>query len=278
MINKIIPLFGKRRGGGAIPSRLLLDDYPDASVAYSLRYLRTGYIGSPVIKVRRSSDNLLADFTPEEITNGTLVSWVGAGNNGFVNTWFDQSLFIRNAVQTTFTSQPIIIESGVLLTSNLKPTIKFNGKSLIHNLSLTGISYLHSLFAVGQVIAPVSYGDWFLIGNNSDSVNGINLLSQASITPSNWGTFQGISRPSNSNINDSLQHLCTMIRDTSITANGNFFLDEVSDGTYTGTSGGLSKSIGRLNQCNDFISEIVLYPSNQTSNRVGIETNIKKYY
>lgn len=277
MINKIVPLFGKRRGG-FVPSGLLLDDYPDAAVAYSLRYLRTGYIGSPIIKVRRSSDNLLADFTPEEITNGTLVSWVGAGNNGFVHTWFDQSLFIRNAVQTTFTSQPIIIESGVLLTSNLKPTIKFNGKALIHNLSLTGISSLHSLFAVGQVIAPVSYAAWFLIGNNADAVNGISLLSQASITPSNWGTYAVRPRPSNSNINDSLQHLCTMIRDTSITDNGNFFLDEVSDGTYIATSGGVSKSIGQLNQCNDFISEIVLYPSNQTSNRVGIETNIKNYY
>jgi hypothetical protein len=35
---------------------LLLDDYPNAAVAYSLRKLRTDYTGNS-IRVRRSSDN-----------------------------------------------------------------------------------------------------------------------------------------------------------------------------------------------------------------------------
>ena len=278
MINKIIPYFGRRRVGGVVPSNPLLDDYPNAAAAYSLRYLRTGYIGSPVIRVRRSSDNLQADFKPIEITDGTLKSWVGVGNDGFVTIWYDQSLFARNASQITFNSQPQIVSNGTVLTSSGKPSVKFVNTSLIHNITITGISSLHSLFAVGQVISPTAYGDWFLSGNNADSANGINLLSQSSTTPSNWGTFQGNSKPSNSNINDSLPHLCTMIRNTSITSNGSFYLDNISDGTYSGTSGGLTMSIGRVNNCNDYISEILFYNQDQTTNRIGIESNINAYY
>jgi len=43
------------------PSSLLLDLYPGATVAYSLRKLRTAYSGS-AIRVRRSSDNTEQDF------------------------------------------------------------------------------------------------------------------------------------------------------------------------------------------------------------------------
>ena len=49
--------------GGAVKilGTLLLDLYPGASAAYSLRQLRTAYEG-PAIKVRRSSDDELQDI------------------------------------------------------------------------------------------------------------------------------------------------------------------------------------------------------------------------
>ncbi len=48
------------RSGGGAPS-LLLDTYTGASVAYSLRQLRTAYTGA-AIRVRRSSDNAEQDI------------------------------------------------------------------------------------------------------------------------------------------------------------------------------------------------------------------------
>jgi hypothetical protein len=54
---------------------LLLDLYPNAAVAYSLRKLRTAYSGS-AIRVRRSVDNTEQDFGFDEI-NDTLTDWVG---------------------------------------------------------------------------------------------------------------------------------------------------------------------------------------------------------
>ena len=60
-----------------------------ANAAYSLRYVYQDYSGS-VVRVRRSSDNEEQDFDPTGITNGALESFVGAGNDGFVTTWYNQ--------------------------------------------------------------------------------------------------------------------------------------------------------------------------------------------
>jgi hypothetical protein len=105
--------------------KFLLDQYGGAAAAYSLRRLRTAYTGAAV-RVRRSNDNAEANFTPEEITNGTLLSWVGA-NNGLVVTWFDQSGNGRDATQATAGNQPTIVSSGVLETLNSKPAILWPG-------------------------------------------------------------------------------------------------------------------------------------------------------
>lgn len=54
----------------------LLDYYPDAAAAYSLRELSQEWIGQPVVRVRRSSDNAERDFTAAEVIDGTMLSWI----------------------------------------------------------------------------------------------------------------------------------------------------------------------------------------------------------
>jgi len=95
-------------------SPLLLDLYPDADAAYSLRKLRTAYSGS-AIRVRRSSDNAEQDinFVGNELDTGSLLSFVGAGD-GFVSIWYDQSGSGNNITQLTATSQSRIVIGGVL--------------------------------------------------------------------------------------------------------------------------------------------------------------------
>jgi hypothetical protein len=57
---------------------LLLDDYPNAAVAYSLRQLRTAYTGA-AIRVRRSSDNAEQDinFVSGDLDTQSLLDFVG---------------------------------------------------------------------------------------------------------------------------------------------------------------------------------------------------------
>ena len=70
---------------------LLLDTYPSAAVAYSLRKLRTDYSGN-AIRVRRSSDNAEQDFgfSGNDLDTASLLTFCGACN-GFITTWYDQS-------------------------------------------------------------------------------------------------------------------------------------------------------------------------------------------
>ena len=108
--------------------RGLLDLYPGAAAAYSLRALSASFLNQPIIRVRRSSDNTESDFTAAQITDGTLTTWTGA-NDGFVRTWYDQSGNARNAEQTTAGSQPQIVSSGSLVTDGGLPAVRYNGTS-----------------------------------------------------------------------------------------------------------------------------------------------------
>lgn len=123
-------------------SALLLDLYPNAAAAYSLRKLRTAYTGS-AIRVRRSSDNAEQDinFVGNELDTSSLLTFVGAGD-GFVTTWYDQSGSGFNAAQSTAASQPKIVSSGVIELENGKPAITTSGaKNLntgIVNLGVSG--------------------------------------------------------------------------------------------------------------------------------------------
>lgn len=113
--------------GGSYASFVgLLDLYP-ATVAYSLRKLRSSVTN--VIRVRRTGDNLERDFTADEITNGTLVSWVISGGglqNGRVVIRYDQTGNGIHSTQSNAANQPFIVENGVLNVENGKPCIKKN--------------------------------------------------------------------------------------------------------------------------------------------------------
>jgi hypothetical protein len=67
----------------------LLQLAPGASAAYSLRSLNRDFIS--LVKVRRDSDNAEREFSSNEIKLGDMEDWVGAGNNGFIKTLYDQT-------------------------------------------------------------------------------------------------------------------------------------------------------------------------------------------
>jgi hypothetical protein len=77
--------------------------------------------------VRRSSDNTTDTFSEEQILSGALASWVGAGNNGFIKTFYDQSGNSVNLTQSTNASQPQIVSSGSLLLDGSNPSIFLDG-------------------------------------------------------------------------------------------------------------------------------------------------------
>jgi hypothetical protein len=116
----------------------LLDLVPGAAAAYSLRSLSNSY-ADPVVTVRRSSDDAEENFTASEVADGTLAAFCGAGD-GFVYRWWDQSGNANHAVAPADANEPQIVDSGVVITEEGKPAIKFDGSDY----------YLNTPYAAGD--------------------------------------------------------------------------------------------------------------------------------
>ena len=121
----------------------LLDVYPNAKAAYSLRKLSSTYTGS-CIRVRRSSDNTEQDigFVSNELDTTALLSFVGA-NNGHVTTWYNQKGTGDNLNNITAINHPLIVNSGVVETVNGKPAILGDSNDLLAAGNTTTFKYLH---------------------------------------------------------------------------------------------------------------------------------------
>jgi hypothetical protein len=262
-------------------SPFLLDTYPGAAAAYSLRQLRTGVTN--VVRVRRSSDNAELDFTAAQVTNGTLTGWVGAGNNGFVRTWYDQSGNGRDASQTTTSQQPEIVLNGALITEGLKPALSFNGisHSFNHNYSITTASTILAvakLTAVASSVEPI----YEATAPNTSLRNG--MIGDAN-NSGQWGTYmnswklsgysaQGTRRLMIS-ISDGLTSgtvqntLATNGAVTTVTDTGRYAGDALDRRSIMRTSLDFTRGV---------VQEIIVWPTAQTSSRVGIESNINGHY
>lgn len=280
--------------GGGIP--LLLDLYPGAIGAWSLRKLRAGY-GGTAIRVRRASDNAEQNIGFDalgDLDTSALTAFC-TGTNGFVTTWYDQSGNNKNGLQISAISQPKIYDSitGVS-TQNGKPTVSFDGTNdfldcgLINggtkpaNYSSMNVSRYSSLatirFAFGSINSGGSTTNGYLL-------NGIRSSKSENI----FGDGVGGGTIANSVLN----HTTNQQLNSSYYTGGNtiqMYRDGLGLGlTYlqqgASSCGGteFKTSIARSGEANSgyFIGdqqENIVYPSDQTANRVAIENDIKTYY
>ena len=256
------------RFGGATPIALLLDTYSGAEAAYSLRKLKTGVTN--VVRVRRSSDNTEQNFTPTEITDGTLTTFTGA-NDGFVTTWYDQTGNSNNATQVAAGNQPQLVNNGVVLLSNNNPSLKFGDATNQRHLNHPLTNELDSSFSILSVVQGIT-------GNTpyEGLFTANEMMMLARVNSGNWGTFpQGVS---GTDLYTNTMNLITMISsDGSV---GDFYTNNSSDGSFTNTRGQNRKSIGGISaqEFDGFISEMIIYPLDESTNRTGIESNINAKY
>ena len=265
--------YGKISGGGGLPFTPPLDVYTGAAAAYSLRLLRTAYAGS-AIRVRRSSDNAEQDigFVSGSLDTATLLTFCGAGN-GFVTTWYDQAASV-NLTQITAASQPRIVNAGVLDVVNGKAAILGDGVNDRIFGSIAGLSNPNTGFYVIDKIG------------NSGSVGG--LFSGAAFSGGLLQAATGVYAyqqgpqfgPTYANVNQSLITLKTATTGTNwaMWGNGSAITNSGENiGTSTGNIINFFSQIS-ANFGNAYVQEYILYSSDKTSDRIGLETNINSYY
>ena len=264
-----------------VEGELLLDLYPGAVAAYSLRLLDTAYTGD-VIRVRRASDSAEQDigFDVDGDLDTSALATFCAGTNGFVTTWYDQSGGGNDATQTTTANQPKIYDSvtGVDL-DNAKPSISYDTTDILQ--ASIAISHVPlSVFIVQS--GPATQADiTFDLGTTSSGLEYTRLQSNAGAGQVQQIVVRSVANgiASTSVSDDFDQGLVTIISravdDRSIGVNGGTFVN-LSTSVTTVNSTFLKLGGQPTEQIKQ--QEIILYPSDQSANRAAIEANINEFY
>ena len=243
----------------------LLDDYPGAAAAYSLRLLNSTYTGS-AIRVRRASDNAEQDigFDNNELDTSALATFC-SGTDGFVKTWYDQA-GSNDATQATTSAQPKIYDSvaGVVL-ENGKPIIQDNASAVAHltsSLSLGTGNFAFSVLSTSSSFFCFLEGDasteFLFVGQSGSSAasssNASNITAYLDGGSANLSTRQNVYNEFY------LQQRLLSVE-----------FDMTTAQTTIGYS--FSSSVKMMS-----VQELIVYGSDQSSNRSGIETNINDFY
>jgi len=188
--------------------------------------------------------------------------------DGCVHTWYDQSANANHAVQGTDSEQPKIVDAGSVLLFNSKPCIIPDGVD--DNLLFTNItSTSHYISIVG--------GDTTKGRCLSSSTSYLNFIESGT---NNRYRIDGTIYNLSARILD-VQNLITWTR---VTTNSNFYQNSVLNTNSTVIAnaldlGQLFKNTGDSGTSSDGkFQEVIIYDSDKSSNRTGIETNINTYY
>ena len=288
---------------------LLLDRSFAASpvAAYSLRKISSSYSGN-CVTVRRDSDNLDANigFSGGVLDTSALASHCGSAN-GFVVTWFDQSGNSNDATQPTAPNQPKIYDGSSVrhITENGKPALQMSSNSIklaVSNSKAT-FKFLHdgSDSSTFWVLSPTATRETsgttdhelFETGEFNGSV-GVEITyrsSQFSGTENAQfevknGSANAVDfRTSNGSFNVG-QNLCTFFID----ADNSTAADRIKvglNGNTLETGNTQTAAPSTADSQLDFTiyggftahwQEIVVWNSDQSTNRTGIESNINTFY
>ena len=256
----------------------LLAEYGGAAAAYSLRALNGD--GDSVVRVRRSSDNNEKDFTAEQIELGEMVNWVTEGSataDGFVETWYDQSGNGNDATQLTANDQPRIVISGNLVTSsNGLPAIRVNAQAESFDLDSNIALGNFSLFYAVEHTAFGTSVSW--LSNNSGA-------TYIRYTPTSYNVDAGGVDNGYINLDATLatatNYLISAIRGSGIielSVSGSVQSNTDSNAGTLDVKKIFQRGNNETQGLNGYAQELIIYPTDETANRLAIEANINNQY
>jgi len=272
----------------------LLTLYPGATAAYSVRKLSSSYSGA-ALRVRRSSDNTEQDIgfdSNGDLDTTALIAFVGGFANGFVTKWYDQGGSGRDFLQSTANEQPRIVSSGTIDNANSIPSLFFGTANVkymevaLANESAFDFTNTYSIYmaakpanqagsqvifgkgqslfaADGYYIDVGASNSYLLINNNTSSPTNQAILNNTSINLGCYG-YNLSSGNGKSSFNGTIINNSTGL----ISAKLSNKLPTI----------GIYSIFSSTTDFDGWFSELIVYPTDQSANRVGIETNITTYY
>ena len=199
-------------------------------------------------------------------------------DSAYATTWYDQSGSGNDATQATAAAQPLLIRAGVTNTENGKAALSFDGVDDYLETQSFNSSQPISAFTVQRFDAAGNGANTYLWAMNGNDVNVIaNFANRYQIAAGNNCRGDG------SLYSNDLELFSVMFDsvNSNLYVNG---LDGQLDSNDAGTNGLTApiriggSEVAPANVMLGEIQEMIIYPSDQSANRIGIETNINAYY
>ena len=271
--------FGMLSGISGASFTGLLDLYPSAAAAYSVRRLSSTYAGSAMEVRIDTVGQPLYDIGFDangDLDTADLIS-KAAGNDAFVRTWYDQSGNGNDAQNITPSLQPKIVSSGSILTlgTEAKPCVNFNNDYLDTPLQNDFQGFLD----VYKSWNLTSYSGGGAITLGSTTSGGFFYQYTTSANFLQGGAISSIL------VNDSVHRLTNWYHDGSsigyINHNGTDY--SASIGGYNNNSTNRVWRIGGYPAGSTWnfignMQEFIVYSGNQSANKSDIKSNINTYF
>lgn len=295
--------FFQQQETGLVPANLLLDLYPNAYGAYSLRKLRSSYTGA-AIRVRRTSDDTEQDigFSATYSLDRTALTNFTGTYSATVVTWYDQSGNNYHARQSATVYQPRIVNAGTIDTSKSNPAIYFGTQTNNWWLGITqSFLYLQtslSYYQIAQIVDHTSsnagvFGSvWWNAGGATAVPRGLEVLQVDLVARPTYLRLQGTVRNDNAaaayrlwnnnamsitEIYGSSSAVSAFRNNTSVTLTNSSAMPTLSFlGTYS--IGNYFRTEIDPKPMNGYWTELIIYNTNQVPNRSNILSNINTYY
>jgi hypothetical protein len=199
--------------------------------------------------------------------------------DGAVTTFYDQTGNGNDATNSTESEQPLVVSGGTLVEENSKAAIDFDGVD--DYFSFTTPTTLSDEFFITTALNSNPSGTWgILLHNQTISTERIRLYDNGNIELRINGTTHTYSSAYTPNT----QELLTIERDSADSLE--IYVDGTSQGSnteaadWTGILGYLgsnqSQTSGQF--YTGTFQELIIFDSDQSTNRTGMETNINDHF
>lgn len=269
----------------------LLDSYPNATIAYATVKLRSAYSGD-CLRVRRSSDDAEQDigFAGNYLDTASLKTFVSS-NSGYVVKWYNQSDSANwFAFNTTTSFQPRIVNAGVVERQNGSPSVRFITLYGLYNglnVTTSAISVSsHSIFSVFQPLSSLAYQRIASFRRSGDGSDDSWYCSTLQLGVNSFGAYMAGNVAAVS-VSGTALNLYDAIHTGSEIRNANNNGTPTTASNSLGTFNIVSYSVGQSDysirptyngNANAYISCVVAYNADKTSDRGGINSIINGYY
>ena len=281
---------------------LLLDSFPGAAAAYSLRLLDKDYAGNCIMVRRKSNgDSLNIGFSGNYLDTTAMKSFCGSGatDTCYVRVWYDQSGNNFNIRNTVAIEQPRIYANNAFIRNNGDISVFFDGindrltnpaASFMNNVGgfsafivtlctdttqIPNSNLLETIYAGGNARVILAQGRTTALrfGLGGRRVSGDSFQYSVSTTndDAQLGLIIGLIDYANADLYV-YKNTTELVSNLSFQSTGNTDTDLNSQFTLGG------RSVSGVDQYKGVVQEAIIYNSYKQTERIGISTNINNFY